>query len=203
MQLRRLRIFTLASFVIGTLLFAVPALASDYGLKATAGAAGIDTTVGDIPTIIGNIIGTGLSLVGIAFFILTIYGGFLWMTAHGNDDQIKRALKIITAAIIGLIIVMASFAITNFVFNSLGTNSGGSPAAAPPAAPGSGGSAPPPPVNASTEYCCSYDIAGRGPASRPVYVQGQCAAICANSTQNSNCLEGNAVPLGTCPTTSP
>lgn len=108
-------------FLAAVLLVGDVVLANDFGLSRTAGAAGLDTSTRDIPTIIGNIIGTGLSLVGIAFFILTLYGGFLWMTAHGNDDQIKRALKIITAAIIGLIIVMASYAITTFIFSSLKT----------------------------------------------------------------------------------
>ena len=95
-----------------------PALAA-YGLDSTANAAKLNLYGTNPEVIAGNVIGTALSLVGILFFILTLYGGFTWMTAHGNDDQVKKSLLTITAAIIGLIIVLASYAITTFVFDTV------------------------------------------------------------------------------------
>lgn len=95
-----------------------------YGLDRTAGSAGLTTVSSDVPTLIGNIVGTALSMIGVLFFILMVYGGFLWMTARGNEEQTTKAKNTITAAVIGIIIVLASYAITNFVFRSLQTSGG-------------------------------------------------------------------------------
>ncbi|MFA4941180.1 MAG: hypothetical protein WC582_01100 [Patescibacteria group bacterium] len=86
------------------------------GLEATAniGFEGAPKQT-DVPTIVGSIIGAGLSFIGILFFILVIYGGFLWMTARGNEEQVNKAIGIITQAAIGLIIVAAAYLITRFV----------------------------------------------------------------------------------------
>ncbi|PIR74115.1 MAG: hypothetical protein COU35_04120 [Candidatus Magasanikbacteria bacterium CG10_big_fil_rev_8_21_14_0_10_47_10] len=107
---------------------ALPALAQggvggDYGLGDTAKAAGLKNET-PVPVIIGNVIGTALSMIAVIFFILMVYGGFLWMTAHGNTDQVKKAQDTIIAAVIGIIIVLASYAITNFVFQSVGSGGG-------------------------------------------------------------------------------
>jgi len=53
------------------------------------------------------------------FFIL--YGGFLLITAAGNPSTIQNGQKSILNAVIGLIIAMASIAITNFVFGIFGS----------------------------------------------------------------------------------
>ncbi|MEA3398203.1 MAG: hypothetical protein U9R06_00465, partial [Patescibacteria group bacterium] len=66
----------------------------------------------DIPSAIGKIVGTLLSFVGVIFLILMIYGGYLWMLARENEEQAKKARNIITNALIGLIIVLAAYAIT-------------------------------------------------------------------------------------------
>ena len=77
-----------------------------------------------IPGAIGRIVGVALSFVGLAFFILMIYGGFVWMFARGNDQDVQKAKDIIQSAIIGLIIVLAAYAITMFIGNALTTESG-------------------------------------------------------------------------------
>ena len=61
-----------------------------------------------------------LSLTGIAFLILMFYGGYLWMAAQGNDEQVGKAKKIITGAVIGLAITLASFAFATFILNAFG-----------------------------------------------------------------------------------
>ncbi|MBI4427352.1 MAG: hypothetical protein HY569_02645 [Candidatus Magasanikbacteria bacterium] len=95
-----------------------------YGLEETAGAAGLKKTgPTELPVLIGSVLGTGLSLVGVLFFALMLYGGLTWMLARGNSEQETKALDTITAAIIGIVIVLASYAITNFVFKSIGTGS--------------------------------------------------------------------------------
>lgn len=69
--------------------------------------------------IAGSIISAILSLFGVIFMGLMVYGGFIWMTAAGHDDKIDKAKEIIKAAIIGLIVVMLSFVISLFVVNAL------------------------------------------------------------------------------------
>ncbi|MDD5071280.1 MAG: hypothetical protein PHQ42_00925 [Patescibacteria group bacterium] len=69
----------------------------------------------DVPSLIGSLIGAALSFIGILFFILVIYGGYLWMTARGNEEQVGKAISIVTQAAIGLIIVAAAYLITRFL----------------------------------------------------------------------------------------
>jgi hypothetical protein len=96
---------------------------SDYGLGATADEAFKNATQlqseTTVPTIIGQVIQVVLSFVGIIFLILIVYGGFIWMTAGGNDDKISQAIKIFTAAAYGLMIVIAAFLITRYIGTAL------------------------------------------------------------------------------------
>lgn len=98
----------------------LPAYAQDdYGLDTVAGKAELKGLGDSVPKITGRFLGAALSLVGILFFILTIYGGVLWMTSHGNSEQATKGLQTTIAAIIGLIIVLAAYTITNFVFKTV------------------------------------------------------------------------------------
>ncbi len=67
---------------------------------------------------IGLIINSVLGLVGVIFMGLMIYGGYLWMTAAGNESQVEKALGIIKSAIIGLLITFAAFTISYFVMTA-------------------------------------------------------------------------------------
>lgn len=113
------KIVTLVA-TLGSFLVSRTALAINTGLETTANVAGLSTENVDIPTSIGKIIGIALSLVGVVFLVLMIYGGFLWMTAGGEADKVKKAKGIIINAVIGLIIVLASYAITFFVLDQVG-----------------------------------------------------------------------------------
>jgi hypothetical protein len=71
----------------------------------------------EIEPIIGTVIRSVLSLLGVIFIILMIYGGFMWMTAKGNEQQVEKAKEIVMAAAIGLAIVVAAYAVTYFVLS--------------------------------------------------------------------------------------
>jgi hypothetical protein len=60
-----------------------------------------------------------LGLLGIIFVALIIYGGYLWMTAAGNEEQVKQARSVLLRAAVGLLITLAAFVITAFVTASL------------------------------------------------------------------------------------
>ncbi len=79
--------------------------------KAGYYAAG-DTT---FASIIGLIIEFVLSFVGIVFMALTVYAGFLWMTARGEETQVEKAQKIISSSIIGLVVTVAAYGITYYI----------------------------------------------------------------------------------------
>lgn len=72
-----------------------------------------------------RVVQTVLSLLGVIFLALTLMAGFKWMTAAGNEEQVKKATGTLKAAIIGLIIVLAAYAITYFIFTSLPFGMGG------------------------------------------------------------------------------
>lgn len=111
--------------VLGVLVGPGLALAADdYGLGATAKVAGVPTDK-NVQTIIGNVIGTALSMISVLFFALMLYAGIKWMLARGDSDEAKKALDTIIAAIIGMLVVLGSYAITNFVFGTLGQTNGG------------------------------------------------------------------------------
>ncbi len=89
--------------------------------KIAATKAGYETTgdVNNVNSLIAIIIRTALSLLGVIFLALLVYGGYLWMTDKGNEDQVKRARNLISAAVIGLIIVLSAYAISIFVLDQL------------------------------------------------------------------------------------
>jgi hypothetical protein len=58
-----------------------------------------------------------LGVLALVFLVLVIYAGLRWMTSGGNQETIDKAKKIITAALIGLVIIFLSYSITIFVFN--------------------------------------------------------------------------------------
>jgi len=78
---------------------------------------------------IGQIAAKGIQVVlgflGVIFLGLTLMAGFKWMTAGGNEEDIKKAQKTLKAAIIGLIIVLSAYTITYFVFLNLPFAGGG------------------------------------------------------------------------------
>ena len=81
----------------------------------------IGTGTTDIRITIARIIRMAMSLLGIIAVLIILYGGFKWMTAAGSDEAVGDAKKIITAGIIGLVIILTAYAIASFVINSLVT----------------------------------------------------------------------------------
>lgn len=81
----------------------------------------------NLQTIIGNIINIVLSFMGILLLVYLVYAGFLWMTATDSKGP-DKAKEMIKNAIIGLIIIVSSFAISNFVLQALPGITGGATA---------------------------------------------------------------------------
>ena len=98
---------------------AVP-LAAAHGVSYIDPSQSIGLGSADLRTTVTNIINWVLGLLGIIAVIMILYGGFIWLTAAGNEENVTKAKNILSAAIIGLVIVLLAWAIVNYV---LGTTS--------------------------------------------------------------------------------
>ncbi len=92
--------------------------AADTGLDDAASGTGLNmdlTLSGWVSLIIRGFLG----LLATIFIIMIIVGGFQWMTSGGNEKKIESAKGMISNAVIGVVIVVISYAITIFVFEVL------------------------------------------------------------------------------------
>lgn len=69
--------------------------------------------------VVANLIQVALGFVGVIFVILMIYGGYLWMTARGNEEQVGKAQNIIRESLIGVIVIFIAYFVTAFVVVTL------------------------------------------------------------------------------------
>ena len=74
----------------------------------------------DIRMTVAKIINIALGFLGIIFIGLTIFAGFQYMTASGNEEKTKKAVGVLTNAAIGLLIILMAWAITRFTIRQLG-----------------------------------------------------------------------------------
>ena len=66
---------------------------------------------------IGQVLNISTVFLGVVFLCLMIYAGYLWMMARGNEQEVAKAKSIIIYAVIGLVVVLAAYAITKLVYN--------------------------------------------------------------------------------------
>ncbi|MCX6795522.1 MAG: hypothetical protein NT165_02225 [Candidatus Falkowbacteria bacterium] len=120
----------LSLFAFSLLVFPGIAMAglstNDVGIS---GPSGIETGVGgginlssrDPIAVAISLINWIISFLAFGAVVILLIGGFKWMTAMGNDDNIKKAKSMMSAGIIGLVIILASWGIARFVVSKLAT----------------------------------------------------------------------------------
>jgi hypothetical protein len=69
---------------------------------------------------LNNITGLIIAIAGILFFFLLLWGGLRYMLAGGDPKNTESARKIITSALIGLLIVVGAYFITLLLGKILG-----------------------------------------------------------------------------------
>lgn len=106
------------------LLLPLKTLALDTGLETAAPPSLIN--ISSIPQAAKILINAALSLLGVLFIIMIILAGFKWMTAQGDAKKVEEAKENIKNAVIGLVVVLAAYSITYFVFQALGVEGFGS-----------------------------------------------------------------------------
>lgn len=119
------KLAAIAALTQAYFLFPLFAFAQPSGLSTAQTNLGtVGTQVGgqtDLPTLVGKLITALLSVLGIVFVILVIYAGFMYLSAQGDTTKVQKANKLLTQSVIGLIIVIAAYAISNFVIGVLVT----------------------------------------------------------------------------------
>jgi len=63
-----------------------------------------------------------LALLGLITIIILIYGGFLMVTAAGDENKYKKGFTIVKQAVIGLILIGVSALIVNLIFAFVNSN---------------------------------------------------------------------------------
>lgn len=74
----------------------------------------------DFGKLIGSIVGIALVLATLAAFIYLIWGGIQWITSGGDKAGVEAAQHRIQAALLGLLIVFATWALFTVVGRFLG-----------------------------------------------------------------------------------
>ena len=73
----------------------------------------------DVRSTIAQIIRVAMGLLGIVAVVIILIGGFKWMTAGGNEDQVGEAKKWIFSGVIGLVIILSAYALASFIITQL------------------------------------------------------------------------------------
>ena len=77
-----------------------------------------------LPETISIFINIILGFLGIVAFIIILLGGCKWMTSGGDEEKIGEARKLMGAGVVGMAIVLASWAIASFVIAQLAKGTG-------------------------------------------------------------------------------
>lgn len=82
--------------------------------------------VQDLRDLIIRVVRWILGFVGLIAVLVIIYGGYLWMTSAGRSERVDEAKIVIRNGVIGLTIIIASFAIVALIVNLFVDGDGGS-----------------------------------------------------------------------------
>ncbi len=72
-----------------------------------------------VAALVGNITNVILSVSGIVLMCLLVYGGVLYAVGGQDKDKVAKAKRLIVNAVIGIVIVVAAYAITRFILLQL------------------------------------------------------------------------------------
>lgn len=73
----------------------------------------------DVQTVINNVLNAFLGIAGTIAVAMLVWGGILYMTSGDNKDLHEKAVKTLTRAVVGLIIIMIAGAAVNFVIKAV------------------------------------------------------------------------------------
>ena len=74
--------------------------------------------------VVGQVLSYIFGFLGIIFLILAVYGGWQWMTAQGNEEQVTKARKVVMDGIVGLLVIVLAYTLTNVIIDAIITKTG-------------------------------------------------------------------------------
>ncbi|MFA6307813.1 MAG: Ig-like domain-containing protein [Patescibacteria group bacterium] len=107
-------IFLAVIFLLPELAFAQATDA--FGINDFANS-GVNLGTRDLKETIASVVNIFLGFLGILATLIILYGGFIWMTSRGNAEKVDKAKRIIINGVIGLAIVLSSYAIARFILS--------------------------------------------------------------------------------------
>ncbi len=109
-MIKRLLLIFYAFAFLFLFIVPLPAHAQSWAGTGCLDKAGV-ATLNCLPIVFSNIVKAALMFVGAVAVILLIYAGIRFVMSGGDPKQVQQARSIITYAIIGLVLVLSSFAI--------------------------------------------------------------------------------------------
>ncbi len=109
--------------LLGPALAASPASATsinDFGVNQMRNLSTYSTR--SVYDTISGIINIILGFLGTIAVLLFLFGGFKWLTSQGSSDKIDEAKKLMGAAVVGIAIIFASYAVSQFIISKLYEN---------------------------------------------------------------------------------
>jgi len=127
------KIILILMIVVFALSFTISANAQGQGSEGivTSGSVSLQNPLGtgeaakSPQALIGKVIQSALGVVGSIALVMFIFGGFVWMTAAGNEQKVGKGKDILTWATLGLVVIFASYALVKFVISGLTSTVGG------------------------------------------------------------------------------
>ncbi len=113
MKLSKISKFAVLAGTLATVALPFAASATSFSIESVGSTLGLGTS--DLKQTVVNILNLVLGLLALIAVVMIIIGGFTWLTAGGNEEKVDKAKKIISAAVIGLIIVLLAWAVVIFV----------------------------------------------------------------------------------------
>lgn len=77
--------------------------------------------------IVFTVINTALIFLGTITIVMIIVAGFMWIFAAGTEEKITKAKDLLKGAIFGLVIVLGSYGLAQFVFAAIRLATTGKP----------------------------------------------------------------------------
>jgi len=92
------------------------------GIKKTSAQAGVTPTGdGDLATMAGKAINYFFGIVAIVFLTVITIGGYLWMAAGGNEENVKKAKTFILNGIFGMMVIFIAYGLVALILFALKT----------------------------------------------------------------------------------
>jgi hypothetical protein len=97
------------------------------GLNDTARQAGVSTDIADensLATFLGKVVNYLFGSISMVFLTIILIGGYMWLVAGGNEENVKKAKQWIINGLSGMIVIFIAYALVFTIGLSLKLASG-------------------------------------------------------------------------------